>query len=121
MLRTGFAAHRHSLKREVPRSSHQFEVRSHHDPGTYPEQEEAEDQVEVTYTGDEVEIGFKVTYLLDALAAVETEKVILGLTDETAAAWYAHTGVANSKYVVYANAAVSRYRPSAPCHSPNCE
>ena len=46
-----------------------------------PEQEEAEDQVEVTYKGDEVEIGFNVTYLLDALAAVDSDKVVLGLTD----------------------------------------
>ena len=36
-----------------------------------PEQEEAEDEVEVDYKGDEVEIGFNVTYLLDALAAVD--------------------------------------------------
>ena len=46
-----------------------------------PEQEEAEDQIEVTYKGDEVEIGFNVNYLLDALAAIDTEKVVLGLTD----------------------------------------
>src|ERR1700752_2847865 len=31
-----------------------------------PEQEEAEDQVEVSYKGEEVEIGFNVNYLLDA-------------------------------------------------------
>ncbi|MBV9344729.1 MAG: DNA polymerase III subunit beta, partial [Gammaproteobacteria bacterium] len=40
-----------------------------------PEQEEAEDQVEVDYRGEEVEIGFNVNYLLDALAAIEGEKV----------------------------------------------
>src|SRR3974390_660342 len=31
-----------------------------------PEQEEAEDQVEVSYQGEEVEIGFNVNYLVDA-------------------------------------------------------
>jgi len=36
-----------------------------------PEQEEAEDTVEVDYKGDEVEIGFNVNYLLDALGAIE--------------------------------------------------
>ena len=46
-----------------------------------PEQEEAEDQIEVAYKGDELEIGFNVNYLLDALAAIDTEKVEIGLTD----------------------------------------
>ena len=46
-----------------------------------PEQEEAEDQVEVTYKGEEVEIGFNVNYLLDALGAIEGDKVEIGLTD----------------------------------------
>ena len=55
-----------------------------------PEQEEAEDQVEVTYKGDEVEIGFNVTYLLDALGGGGFRK---GRTwasrTATAAAWCA--------------------------------
>jgi len=46
-----------------------------------PEQEEAEDQVDVTYQGEEVEIGFNVNYLLDALGAIESDKVEIGLTD----------------------------------------
>jgi DNA polymerase-3 subunit beta len=46
-----------------------------------PEQEEAEEEVEVGYEGDEVEIGFNVNYLLDALAAVDGPDVQLGLTD----------------------------------------
>ncbi|TLZ33331.1 MAG: DNA polymerase III subunit beta, partial [Gammaproteobacteria bacterium] len=46
-----------------------------------PEQEEAEDQVEVSYKGEEVEIGFNVNYLLDALSAIEGDKVQIGLTD----------------------------------------
>src|SRR4029079_17171554 len=65
-----------------------------------PEQEEAEDQVEVTYKGDEVEIGFNVTYLLDALAAVDSEKVILGLTDGNSSCLVRAAGGASSKYVV---------------------
>ena len=36
-----------------------------------PEQEEAEEELEVEYAGDEMEIGFNVNYLLDALAAVD--------------------------------------------------
>jgi DNA polymerase-3 subunit beta len=65
-----------------------------------PEQEEAEDQVEVVYQGDEVEIGFNVTYLLDALAAVDSEKVVLGLTDGNSSCLVRAAGTTNSKYVV---------------------
>ena len=36
-----------------------------------PEQEEAEEELEVAYDGPELEIGFNVNYLLDALAAIE--------------------------------------------------
>src|SRR5262250_3386913 len=46
-----------------------------------PEQEEAEDQIEVGYKGDELEVGFNVNYLLDALAAIDGEKVEIGLSD----------------------------------------
>jgi len=46
-----------------------------------PEQEEAEETVEVEYQGDEIEVGFNVNYLLDALAAVDHDQVHLGLSD----------------------------------------
>jgi DNA polymerase III subunit beta len=46
-----------------------------------PEQEEAEDELEVQYQGSELEIGFNVTYLLDALTALEGEQVHITLTD----------------------------------------
>jgi len=46
-----------------------------------PEQEEAEDQIEVVYAGEEIEIGFNVTYLLDALSVIETSRVNIALTD----------------------------------------
>ena len=39
-----------------------------------PEQEEAEEEVEVNYKGDEFEVGFNVNYLLDALAAIEATR-----------------------------------------------
>jgi DNA polymerase-3 subunit beta len=65
-----------------------------------PEQEEAEDQVEVSYQGDEVEIGFNVNYLLDALAAVDSEKVTLGLTDGNSSCLVRAAGTTNTKYVV---------------------
>jgi len=46
-----------------------------------PEQEEAEDELEVAYQGGEIEIGFNVTYLMDALNAMPTEQVELLFTD----------------------------------------
>jgi DNA polymerase-3 subunit beta len=46
-----------------------------------PEQEEAEEELEVGYTGDELEIGFNVNYLMDALAAIDAPEVQIGLTD----------------------------------------
>ena len=65
-----------------------------------PEQEEAEDQVEVVYAGDEVEIGFNVNYLLDALSAIEGDKVELGLTDSNSSCLIHAPGLTQTRYVV---------------------
>ncbi len=65
-----------------------------------PEQEEAEDQVEVSYKGEEIEIGFNVTYLLDALAATDTERVVLGLSDSNSSCLLTGLGTTTSRYVV---------------------
>ncbi len=46
-----------------------------------PEMEEAEEDIEVSYQGSELEIGFNVSYLLDALGAVTEETVVLELGD----------------------------------------
>jgi DNA polymerase-3 subunit beta len=65
-----------------------------------PEQEEAQDEVEIDYTGDELEIGFNVTYLLDALSAVDTETVEVGLTDANSSCLIRAPGTTASRYVV---------------------
>ncbi|HUN27637.1 MAG TPA: DNA polymerase III subunit beta [Steroidobacteraceae bacterium] len=65
-----------------------------------PEQEEAEDQLEVNYAGEELEIGFNVSYLLDALAALAGDKVRIGLTDPNSSCLIDAPGVADAKYVV---------------------
>jgi DNA polymerase-3 subunit beta len=65
-----------------------------------PEQEEAQDEVEVDYSGDELEIGFNVTYLLDALSAVDTETVEIGLTDANSSCLIRSPGTTASRYVV---------------------
>lgn len=65
-----------------------------------PEQEEAEDQVEVSYDGEDVEIGFNVNYLLDALGAIEDEKVQIGLTDSNSSCLIHSPGTTHTRYVV---------------------
>jgi len=65
-----------------------------------PEQEEAEDQVEVSYSGEEVEIGFNVNYLLDALGAIDGDKVEIGLTDSNSSCLIHAPGTTHTKYVV---------------------
>lgn len=46
-----------------------------------PELEEAEEFVVVDYNGDELEIGFNVNYIIDALAAISSNEVELLFTD----------------------------------------
>ncbi len=46
-----------------------------------PEQEEAEEQVGVSYNGARVEIGFNVSYLIDVLSALGSEEVQFQLSD----------------------------------------
>ncbi|HWX95876.1 MAG TPA: DNA polymerase III subunit beta, partial [Solirubrobacteraceae bacterium] len=65
-----------------------------------PEQEEAEDQVEVNYKDEEVEIGFNVNYLLDALGAIDGDKVEIGLTDSNSSCLIHAPGTTHTKYVV---------------------
>jgi DNA polymerase-3 subunit beta len=65
-----------------------------------PEQEEAQDEVEIDYAGEEMEIGFNVTYLLDALSAVDTETVEIGLTDANSSCLIRAPGTTASRYVV---------------------
>ena len=48
------------------------------------EQEEAEEEIPVQLEGDTLEIGFNVTYMLDALAVIRTGEVRLDLGDSNA-------------------------------------
>jgi DNA polymerase-3 subunit beta len=65
-----------------------------------PEQEEAEEALEVEYAGEPMEIGFNVNYLLDALGAVETEQVEIGLTDANSSCLIRAPGIETTKFVV---------------------
>lgn len=65
-----------------------------------PEQEEAEEEVEVNYQGEEFEVGFNVNYLLDALAAIDGAEVEVGLTDANSSCLVRAPGGGPSRYVV---------------------
>jgi DNA polymerase-3 subunit beta len=65
-----------------------------------PEQEEAEEEVEVAYDGDELEIGFNVDYLMDALGAVDGNDVQVGLTDSNSSCLIRGAADGSARYVV---------------------
>lgn len=65
-----------------------------------PEHEEAHEELVVEYAGEELEIGFNVNYLLDALAAVENETVEVGLSDSNSSCLIREPGSDVCRYVV---------------------
>jgi len=65
-----------------------------------PEQEEAEEEVEVAYSGDDIEIGFNVNYLLDAIGAVDTDEVTLSVVDANSSCLIREPGNDDRKFVV---------------------
>ena len=65
-----------------------------------PEQEEAEEEVEVEYNGPEFEIGFNVSYVLDALNVIKQDRVQLTMTDSNSSCLVTGLGDENSRYVV---------------------
>lgn len=65
-----------------------------------PEQEEAEEEVEVEYRGDDIEIGFNVNYLLDAIGAVDGDAVSLSVTDSNSSCLIREPGNDNQTFVV---------------------
>ncbi|MBK1733698.1 DNA polymerase III subunit beta [Halorhodospira abdelmalekii] len=64
------------------------------------EQEEAEEELEVDYSGEEVEIGFNANYLLDALGAMETEHVVISLNDSKSSGLFRPEGDERTRYVI---------------------
>jgi DNA polymerase-3 subunit beta len=65
-----------------------------------PEQEQAEEQVPVSYSGDPLEIGFNVGYLLDVLGVLSGEQVKFSLTDPNSSALLEEADGGDSLYVV---------------------
>ncbi len=65
-----------------------------------PEQEEAEEEVEVDYSGPRFEIGFNVAYFLDALNAIPSEQVRIEMTDANSSCLVHGEGEDSCKYVI---------------------
>ena len=65
-----------------------------------PEQEEAEENLQIDYSGDEFTIGFNVGYLVDALNAIKEDQVQLSLTDANSSCLIYGLNNDNIKYVV---------------------
>jgi len=96
-----------SLQRAAILTSEKFKgVRLNVEPGVLriassnAEQEEAKEELEIDYAGDAIEIGFNVTYLMDALANMGQEMVTLSLQDANSSALVTVPEQAGFKYVV---------------------
>ena len=96
-----------SLQRTAILTSEKFKgVRLNIEPGTLrvasnnAEQEEAVDELDIDYGGDAIEIGFNVTYLIDALANMEQDMVKLELADANSSALFTIPENTKFKYVV---------------------
>ena len=65
-----------------------------------PEQEQAEEVVAVEYQGEELEVGFNVSYLLDVLSVLDGDQIRLSLSDSASSALLEEADEGDSLYVV---------------------
>jgi DNA polymerase-3 subunit beta len=67
---------------------------------TNADQEDAQDELEIDYTGDGLDIGFNVNYLLDVLANLKNEQIRFSLGDALGSALITMPDSEKFKYVV---------------------
>lgn len=67
---------------------------------TNSDQEEAEEELEIDYTGDTLDIGFNVTYLIDVLNNTSSEQATFSFADANSSCLITVPNNANYKYVV---------------------
>jgi len=65
-----------------------------------PEQEEAEDELEIEYDGEELTIGFNVGYLIEVLSVIDSDQVRLSLKDANSSCLVQNTDSEDSRYVI---------------------
>ncbi len=65
-----------------------------------PEQEEAEENIAVEYSGSAMEVGFNVGYLVDVLSVLDEERVQITLADPNSSALLEEPGGGDALYVV---------------------
>ncbi|MBF9001051.1 MULTISPECIES: DNA polymerase III subunit beta [Vibrio] len=65
-----------------------------------PEQEEAEEMLDVTFEGDAIEIGFNVSYILDVLNTLRCDNVRFSMSDANASALVENVDDDSAMYVV---------------------
>ena len=65
-----------------------------------PEQEEAEESLEIQYTGVDIEVGFNVNYLIDALSVIDADEVSLSMVDGNSSCLITDPGNNQAKFVV---------------------
>ncbi|MDN3608623.1 DNA polymerase III subunit beta [Vibrio ostreicida] len=65
-----------------------------------PEQEEAEEMLDVNFEGDDIEIGFNVSYVIDVLNTLRCEKVRVSMSDANASAMIENFDDDSAMYVV---------------------
>ena len=65
-----------------------------------PEQEEAEEQIEIDYEDEAFEIGFNVAYFQEALSVIREERVVLNMTDTNHSCLVVGEGNTANRYVI---------------------
>ena len=106
-LRIGRETLRDTLSRVAILSNEKYRgVRLSLKPGSMklvahnPEHEEAQEELSVDYAGDELEIGFNANYIIDAVGALNSDEIELGLTDANSSCTLNSPGDTSQQYVV---------------------
>ncbi len=96
-----------ALTRTAILTSDKFKgVRVNIDPGTMrvaannAEQEEAFDEIDIDYSGDSIEVGFNVIYLIDVLTNMTQDMVRMEMADSNSSALFTIPDDPHFKYVV---------------------
>lgn len=76
-------------------SSNNLELLAHN-----PEQEEAKEELEIEYNGDNLVIGFNVGYLIEVLSVIDDSNVVMELKDENSSCLIKAQNSEKCRYVV---------------------